>query len=140
MMYNSVNTFYILIRYICFLLNALFQSTLSVCPTIKLGKFMLVMLCCMLTIESSQLFAWALNDFSVFYPVVTLRKHSASHWCMRNIAQESMDSSDDEFFDARGQCHIPPMVYLMQLSCLLFYLCLSLSFSCLFFFSRSFIS
>ncbi|MCI4385876.1 hypothetical protein PGIGA_G00055710 [Pangasianodon gigas] len=32
---------------------------------------------------------------------VTLRKHSASHWCMHNITQESMDSSDDEFFDAR---------------------------------------
>ncbi|KAK2831408.1 hypothetical protein Q7C36_016494 [Tachysurus vachellii] len=32
---------------------------------------------------------------------VTLRKHSTSHWCMHNITQESMDSSDDEFFDAR---------------------------------------
>ncbi|XP_026853585.2 membrane-associated phosphatidylinositol transfer protein 3 isoform X2 [Electrophorus electricus] len=32
---------------------------------------------------------------------VTLRKHSASHWRMRDIAQESVDSSDDEFFDAR---------------------------------------
>uniref|UniRef100_A0A8C1U5Z0 Membrane-associated phosphatidylinositol transfer protein 3 n=1 Tax=Cyprinus carpio TaxID=7962 RepID=A0A8C1U5Z0_CYPCA len=31
----------------------------------------------------------------------TLRKHSASHWRMQNIAQESVDSSDDEFFDAR---------------------------------------
>lgn len=30
-----------------------------------------------------------------------LRKHSASHWRMQNIAQESVDSSDDEFFDAR---------------------------------------
>ncbi|XP_031429067.1 membrane-associated phosphatidylinositol transfer protein 3 isoform X1 [Clupea harengus] len=30
-----------------------------------------------------------------------LRKHSASHWRMQNIAQESIDSSDDEFFDAR---------------------------------------
>ncbi|TDH14629.1 hypothetical protein EPR50_G00022200 [Perca flavescens] len=29
------------------------------------------------------------------------RKHSASHWCLQNIAQESVDSSDDEFFDAR---------------------------------------
>uniref|UniRef100_A0A665TGJ3 Membrane-associated phosphatidylinositol transfer protein 3 n=1 Tax=Echeneis naucrates TaxID=173247 RepID=A0A665TGJ3_ECHNA len=27
--------------------------------------------------------------------------HSASHWCLQNIAQESVDSSDDEFFDAR---------------------------------------
>ncbi|KAL7831896.1 hypothetical protein AOLI_G00294440, partial [Acnodon oligacanthus] len=32
---------------------------------------------------------------------VSLRKHSASHWRMQNIAQESVDSSDDEFFDAR---------------------------------------
>ncbi|XP_056127046.1 membrane-associated phosphatidylinositol transfer protein 3 isoform X2 [Rhinichthys klamathensis goyatoka] len=31
----------------------------------------------------------------------TLRKHSASHWRMQNITQESVDSSDDEFFDAR---------------------------------------
>ncbi|XP_073673984.1 membrane-associated phosphatidylinositol transfer protein 3 [Garra rufa] len=31
----------------------------------------------------------------------TLRKLSASHWRMQNIAQESVDSSDDEFFDAR---------------------------------------
>ncbi|KAM7399139.1 hypothetical protein PAMP_018428 [Pampus punctatissimus] len=30
------------------------------------------------------------------------RKHSASHWCLQNIAQESVDSSDEEFFDARG--------------------------------------
>ncbi|XP_056230034.1 membrane-associated phosphatidylinositol transfer protein 3 isoform X3 [Seriola aureovittata] len=29
------------------------------------------------------------------------RKHSASHWCLQNIAQESVDSSDEEFFDAR---------------------------------------
>uniref|UniRef100_A0A667YH48 Membrane-associated phosphatidylinositol transfer protein 3 n=1 Tax=Myripristis murdjan TaxID=586833 RepID=A0A667YH48_9TELE len=29
------------------------------------------------------------------------RKHSASHWCIQNIAQESVDSSDEEFFDAR---------------------------------------
>ncbi|XP_067221607.1 membrane-associated phosphatidylinositol transfer protein 3 [Chanodichthys erythropterus] len=33
----------------------------------------------------------------------TLRKHSASHWRMQNIAQESVDSSDDEFFDARAE-------------------------------------
>uniref|UniRef100_A0A8C2JEI0 Membrane-associated phosphatidylinositol transfer protein 3 n=1 Tax=Cyprinus carpio TaxID=7962 RepID=A0A8C2JEI0_CYPCA len=38
----------------------------------------------------------------------TLRKHSASHWRMQNIAQESVDSSDDEFFDARGKCHLFP--------------------------------
>ncbi|XP_063762290.1 membrane-associated phosphatidylinositol transfer protein 3 [Eleginops maclovinus] len=30
------------------------------------------------------------------------RKHSASHWCLQNIAQESVDSSDEEFFDARA--------------------------------------
>uniref|UniRef100_A0A8C9WBI7 Membrane-associated phosphatidylinositol transfer protein 3 n=1 Tax=Scleropages formosus TaxID=113540 RepID=A0A8C9WBI7_SCLFO len=30
-----------------------------------------------------------------------LNTHSASHWRMQNIAQESMDSSDEEFFDAR---------------------------------------
>ncbi|XP_061575593.1 membrane-associated phosphatidylinositol transfer protein 3 isoform X2 [Cololabis saira] len=29
------------------------------------------------------------------------RKHSATHWCLQNIAQESVDSSDEEFFDAR---------------------------------------
>ncbi|XP_062391844.1 membrane-associated phosphatidylinositol transfer protein 3-like [Sardina pilchardus] len=29
------------------------------------------------------------------------RKHSVSHWRLENIAQESTDSSDDEFFDAR---------------------------------------
>ncbi|XP_060928523.1 membrane-associated phosphatidylinositol transfer protein 3 [Limanda limanda] len=29
------------------------------------------------------------------------RKHSAPHWCLQNIAQESVDSSDEEFFDAR---------------------------------------
>uniref|UniRef100_A0A8C7QF61 DDHD domain-containing protein n=1 Tax=Oncorhynchus mykiss TaxID=8022 RepID=A0A8C7QF61_ONCMY len=29
------------------------------------------------------------------------RKHSASHWRMQDIAQESVDSSDEEFFDAR---------------------------------------
>ncbi|XP_019748219.1 membrane-associated phosphatidylinositol transfer protein 3 [Hippocampus comes] len=28
-------------------------------------------------------------------------KHSATHWCLQNIAQESVDSSDEEFFDAR---------------------------------------
>uniref|UniRef100_H2RQQ2 Membrane-associated phosphatidylinositol transfer protein 3 n=1 Tax=Takifugu rubripes TaxID=31033 RepID=H2RQQ2_TAKRU len=29
------------------------------------------------------------------------QKHSAAHWCLQNIAQESIDSSDEEFFDAR---------------------------------------
>ncbi|KAL4608437.1 membrane-associated phosphatidylinositol transfer protein 3-like isoform X1 [Arapaima gigas] len=29
------------------------------------------------------------------------RKYSASHWRLQNITQESVDSSDDEFFDAR---------------------------------------
>uniref|UniRef100_A0A674CLC4 PITPNM family member 3 n=1 Tax=Salmo trutta TaxID=8032 RepID=A0A674CLC4_SALTR len=29
------------------------------------------------------------------------RQHSASHWRMQDIAQESVDSSDEEFFDAR---------------------------------------
>ncbi|XP_034147951.1 membrane-associated phosphatidylinositol transfer protein 3 isoform X2 [Esox lucius] len=29
------------------------------------------------------------------------RKHSATHWRMQDIAQESVDSSDEEFFDAR---------------------------------------
>ncbi|XP_030237825.1 membrane-associated phosphatidylinositol transfer protein 3 [Gadus morhua] len=29
------------------------------------------------------------------------RKHSAAHWCLQNIAQESVDSSDEEFFDAK---------------------------------------
>uniref|UniRef100_A0A3B5LKR3 DDHD domain-containing protein n=1 Tax=Xiphophorus couchianus TaxID=32473 RepID=A0A3B5LKR3_9TELE len=28
-------------------------------------------------------------------------KHSASHWRLQNIAQESVESSDEEFFDAR---------------------------------------
>lgn len=32
------------------------------------------------------------------------QKHSATHWCLQNIAQESIDSSDEEFFDARGWC------------------------------------
>ncbi|KAM6960535.1 membrane-associated phosphatidylinositol transfer protein 3-like [Aplochiton taeniatus] len=33
---------------------------------------------------------------------VSARKHSASHWRIQNIAQESVDSSDEEFFDARA--------------------------------------
>uniref|UniRef100_A0A7N6FH57 Membrane-associated phosphatidylinositol transfer protein 3 n=1 Tax=Anabas testudineus TaxID=64144 RepID=A0A7N6FH57_ANATE len=33
--------------------------------------------------------------------VCSSRKHSATHWCLQNIAQESVDSSDEEFFDAR---------------------------------------
>ncbi|CAM4670589.1 unnamed protein product [Leuciscus chuanchicus] len=32
---------------------------------------------------------------------VPSRKHSASHWRLQNIAQESAESSDEEFFDAR---------------------------------------
>ncbi|XP_056587939.1 PITP-less RdgB-like protein isoform X2 [Triplophysa dalaica] len=32
---------------------------------------------------------------------VPSRKHSASHWIFQNIAQESVESSDEEFFDAR---------------------------------------
>ncbi|XP_065143529.1 PITP-less RdgB-like protein [Paramisgurnus dabryanus] len=32
---------------------------------------------------------------------VPSRKHSASHWRLQNIAQESVESSDEEFFDAR---------------------------------------
>ncbi|KAJ0021961.1 hypothetical protein NQD34_009451 [Periophthalmus magnuspinnatus] len=28
--------------------------------------------------------------------------HSSPHWCLQNIAQESVDSSDEEFFDARA--------------------------------------
>ncbi|XP_018586042.2 membrane-associated phosphatidylinositol transfer protein 3-like isoform X2 [Scleropages formosus] len=31
----------------------------------------------------------------------SVRKYSASHWRLQNITQESVDSSDDEFFDAR---------------------------------------
>ncbi|XP_037533514.1 membrane-associated phosphatidylinositol transfer protein 3 [Nematolebias whitei] len=29
------------------------------------------------------------------------RKHSTAHWCLQDIAQESVESSDEEFFDAR---------------------------------------
>uniref|UniRef100_A0AAQ4QMY6 Membrane-associated phosphatidylinositol transfer protein 3 n=1 Tax=Gasterosteus aculeatus aculeatus TaxID=481459 RepID=A0AAQ4QMY6_GASAC len=29
------------------------------------------------------------------------RKHSATRWCLQDIAQESVESSDEEFFDAR---------------------------------------
>ncbi|XP_050949281.1 PITP-less RdgB-like protein isoform X3 [Labeo rohita] len=32
---------------------------------------------------------------------VPTRKHSAPHWRLQNIAQESVESSDEEFFDAR---------------------------------------
>uniref|UniRef100_A0A6Q2ZDJ7 Membrane-associated phosphatidylinositol transfer protein 3 n=1 Tax=Esox lucius TaxID=8010 RepID=A0A6Q2ZDJ7_ESOLU len=35
------------------------------------------------------------------YPSAAARKHSATHWRMQDIAQESVDSSDEEFFDAR---------------------------------------
>uniref|UniRef100_A0A671N236 Membrane-associated phosphatidylinositol transfer protein 3 n=1 Tax=Sinocyclocheilus anshuiensis TaxID=1608454 RepID=A0A671N236_9TELE len=41
------------------------------------------------------------QELRLYPPSLTLRKHSASHWRMQNIAQESVDSSDDEFFDAR---------------------------------------
>ena len=36
------------------------------------------------------------------FPSASARKHSAAHWCLQNIAQESVDSSDEEFFDAKG--------------------------------------
>ncbi|KAF0030016.1 hypothetical protein F2P81_016747 [Scophthalmus maximus] len=35
-------------------------------------------------------------------PTGSSQKHGAPHWCLQNIAQESVDSSDEEFFDARG--------------------------------------
>lgn len=43
-----------------------------------------------------------LSVFFLFFCTGSSRKHSASHWCLQNIAQESVDSSDEEFFDARG--------------------------------------
>jgi hypothetical protein len=43
-----------------------------------------------------------LDLFFSFYPSAASRQHSASHWRMQDIAQESVDSSDEEFFDARG--------------------------------------
>uniref|UniRef100_A0A8C7N3V2 Membrane-associated phosphatidylinositol transfer protein 3 n=1 Tax=Oncorhynchus kisutch TaxID=8019 RepID=A0A8C7N3V2_ONCKI len=39
--------------------------------------------------------------FFSFYLSAASRKHSISHWRMQDIAQESVDSSDEEFFDAR---------------------------------------
>lgn len=39
-----------------------------------------------------------------FWLTGSSQKHSAAHWCLQNIAQESIDSSDEEFFDARGWC------------------------------------
>ncbi|XP_029699577.1 membrane-associated phosphatidylinositol transfer protein 3 isoform X2 [Takifugu rubripes] len=44
------------------------------------------------SLESSELKEW---------PQSSSQKHSAAHWCLQNIAQESIDSSDEEFFDAR---------------------------------------
>lgn len=38
----------------------------------------------------------------LFWPTGSSRKHSAARWCLQNIAQESVESSDEEFFDARG--------------------------------------
>lgn len=40
--------------------------------------------------------------FFSFCHTGSAQKHSATHWCLQNIAQESVDSSDEEFFDARG--------------------------------------
>uniref|UniRef100_A0A8C7TS35 Membrane-associated phosphatidylinositol transfer protein 3 n=1 Tax=Oncorhynchus mykiss TaxID=8022 RepID=A0A8C7TS35_ONCMY len=42
-----------------------------------------------------------IDVFSSFYLSAASRKHSISHWRMQDIAQESVDSSDEEFFDAR---------------------------------------
>uniref|UniRef100_A0A674ESE8 Membrane-associated phosphatidylinositol transfer protein 3 n=1 Tax=Salmo trutta TaxID=8032 RepID=A0A674ESE8_SALTR len=42
-----------------------------------------------------------IDVFFSFYLSAASRKHSASHWRMQDIAQESVDSSDEEFFDAR---------------------------------------
>ncbi|KAA0702050.1 Protein moonraker [Triplophysa tibetana] len=51
---------------------------------------------------AEELMDEALADVAAeFQDVSSLRKLSASHWRMQNIAQESVDSSDDEFFDAR---------------------------------------
>ncbi|RXN15517.1 membrane-associated phosphatidylinositol transfer 3 [Labeo rohita] len=41
------------------------------------------------------------NVRSVLQLQVPTRKHSAPHWRLQNIAQESVESSDEEFFDAR---------------------------------------
>lgn len=42
--------------------------------------------------------------FFSFCHTGSAQKHSTTHWCLQNIAQESVDSSDEEFFDARGWC------------------------------------
>lgn len=33
-----------------------------------------------------------------------LRRFSGAQWHMQNVLKDSVESSDDEFFDARGQC------------------------------------
>lgn len=65
------------------------------------------LICCSLSaeIKGTILPVGLKVDFSVFFLFFctgSSRKHSASHWCLQNIAQESVDSSDEEFFDARG--------------------------------------
>lgn len=53
--------------------------------------------CITLTDSKSRIFTLFFFGFTG-----SSRKHSATHWCLQNIAQESVDSSDEEFFDARG--------------------------------------
>lgn len=53
--------------------------------------------CITLTDSKSRIFT-----LFFFWFTGSSRKHSATHWCLQNIAQESVDSSDEEFFDARG--------------------------------------
>lgn len=67
------------------------QTCLS-CPSLSFFIY-----CIMLTDSKSRI-------FTLFFILFTgsSRKHSATHWCLQNIAQESVDSSDEEFFDARG--------------------------------------
>ncbi|XP_051955787.1 PITP-less RdgB-like protein [Xyrauchen texanus] len=48
------------------------------------------------------LLEWPVDSSSdVHGTTVPSRKHSASQWRLHNIAQESVESSDEEFFDAR---------------------------------------
>lgn len=49
----------------------------------------------LVSIQQSVFFFWLAGSS---------QKHSAAQWCLQNIAQESIDSSDEEFFDARGWC------------------------------------
>uniref|UniRef100_H3DFL4 PITPNM family member 3 n=1 Tax=Tetraodon nigroviridis TaxID=99883 RepID=H3DFL4_TETNG len=49
----------------------------------------------------SEVIATLLSITKVFY-IGSSQKHSAARWCLQNIAQESIDSSDEEFFDARA--------------------------------------